>query len=143
MDADAREHDDFTSADFVRFQSPRIDTRLGIHVGAFGLVNMLFNRGLLSPGDAALRRERLDWFNAAFANPEDRVPGIFTRYPRAVSWFNRASSAHLIEAMGPHCDILDRHGIAWEQVQSMRPQHVVYEDEHQILVAPAEAFTRA
>ena len=53
---------------FVRFQSPTPSER-GIHVGVFGLVNILGKRGLLTADDEQLRRERNRWFDEAYRDP--------------------------------------------------------------------------
>ncbi len=131
-------------ARYVRFQSAERSDRLGIHIGVFGLVNMLYNRSLLSDRDLRVRRARLDWFNRACTDPASVDPTVYQtgRNPGPVSWFDSAAT-HLVRGMREHCEILDRHGIAWERVESDDPGRALYEDEHQVVVVPYAEFSVA
>jgi hypothetical protein len=119
---------------FVRFRSPVADAR-GRYVGLFGLVNGLARDGRLSGADAALRRTRNDWFDAAYADPSTVDPSVYAANPLAAAWF-KASAAHLVEACAEYCELLDRYEIAWRRDVSTDPGRIVYEDEHQIVAVP-------
>ena len=122
---------------FVRFQSPEPSSR-GIHVGVFGLVNVLGRGGGLSAADEDYRVRTNRWFDDAYPDPSTVDPLVYDRAvnPEAVAWFKLPAASHLVEATRGHLDILDRHGVAWERVESDDPGRVVYEDEHQVVVVP-------
>lgn len=65
---------------FVRIQSPDVSAR-GIHVGVFGLVNMLGRDGLLSPEDEAYRVAKNRWFDTTLrgAERQRRISGVRCR----------------------------------------------------------------
>ncbi|KRF34350.1 hypothetical protein [Nocardioides sp. Soil805] len=127
---------------FVRFQSPEPSPR-GIHVGVFGLVNVLGRGGDLCSADEAHRVRMNRWFDAAYTDPSTVDRLVYDREvnPRAVAWFKVPAADHLVEATRGHLDILDRHGVAWERVESDDPGRVVYEDQHQVVVVPGESGT--
>lgn len=104
---------------FVRFQSPTSSER-GIHVGVFGLVNILGKQGLLTADDERLRRERNRWFDEAYRDPSTVDPTVYDRQvnPHAVAWFKSDAAAHLVAATLEHCTILDRYGVDWIRVDS-------------------------
>lgn len=122
---------------FVRFQDVELSDR-GIHVGVFGLVNVLGRGGDLGEVDEAYRVRMNRWLDDAYTDPSTVDPAAYDRRvnPRAVAWFKVPAADHLVEATRGHLDILDRHGVAWERVESDDPGRVVYEDEHQVVVVP-------
>lgn len=122
---------------FVRFQHVEPSAR-GIHVGVFGLVNVLGRGGGLSDVDEAYRVRMNRWFDAAYTDPSTVDPRVYDREvnPLAVAWFKVPAADHLVEATRGHLEILDRHGVAWERVESEDPGRVVYEDDHQVVVVP-------
>ena len=129
---------------FVRFRSPHVSER-GIHVGVFGLVNVLGRQGLLSAEDEQWRRERNRWFDDAYRDPSTIDPEVYDHEvnPGAVAWFKVDGAAHLVAATAEHCALLDRYAVAWERVESDDPGEVVYEDAHQVVVVPRHADTTA
>jgi hypothetical protein len=122
---------------FVRFQAVEPSER-GIHVGVFGLVNVLGRGGSLDEVDEAYRVRMNRWFDDAYTDPSTVDPSVYDRAvnPLAVAWFKVPAADHLIEATAGHLEVLDRHGVAWERVESDDPGRVVYEDEHQVVVVP-------
>lgn len=122
---------------YVRFQSPELSER-GIHVGVFGLVNVLGKRGRLSAEDEHWRRERNRWLDEAYTDPSTVDATVYDRDVNAgaVAWFRKHAAAHLVEATLEHCALLDRYEVAWQRVESDDPGRVVYEDEHQVVVVP-------
>ena len=122
---------------FVRFQDVEVSDR-GIHVGVFGLVNVLGRGGHLAEVDEAYRVRVNRWFDDAYTDPSTVDPDTYNHEvnPQAVAWFTVPAADHLVEATRGHLDILDRHGVAWERVESDDPGRVVYEDEHQVVVVP-------
>jgi hypothetical protein len=122
---------------FVRFQAVEPSER-GIHVGVFGLVNVLGRGGSLDEVDEAHRVRMNRWFDDAYTDPSTVDPSVYDRAvnPRAVAWFKVPTANHLVEATAGHLEVLDRHGVAWERVESDDPGRVVYEDEHQVVVVP-------
>jgi hypothetical protein len=122
---------------FVRFQSP-VPSARGTHVGVFALVNGLGRRGVLSGADELSWREHNRWFEAAYVDPSTVDASVYDRQtnPLATAWFTSDAAADLVRATAEHCTILDRHGVAWERVESDDPGRVVYEDRHQVVVVP-------
>jgi hypothetical protein len=122
---------------FVRFQAVEPSER-GIHVGVFGLVNVLGRRGSLDEVDEAYRVRMNRWFDDAYTDPSTVDPSVYDRAvnPLAVAWFKQPAADQLVEATAGHLEVLDRHGVAWERVESDDPGRVVYEDEHQVVVVP-------
>jgi hypothetical protein len=123
---------------FVRFQGAEPDSRLGLHIGVFGLVNVLGRRGSLSDADEAYRVRMNRWFDETYTDPSTVSRTVYDRdvNPRAVAWFKVPAADHLVEATRGHCDLLDRYGVRWERVESDDPGRVVYEDDHQVVVVP-------
>lgn len=121
----------------MRFQGVELSER-GIHVGVFGLVNVLGRGGDLSAADEAYRVLMNLWFDDAYSDPSTVDPRVYDRAvnPEAVAWFKVPAADHLVEAARGHCDLLDRYGVAWERVESDDPGRVVYEDAHQVVVVP-------
>ena len=122
---------------FVRFQSkhPRPSGR---HPGIFALANGLAHDGRLSPEEWAWWRASNDWYNAAYTSPETVDPSIFdkTRHPHTCCWF-KESATHLLSRVPGYLQLLDQHGVEWVELHSTDPGIVLYEDDVQVVVAPA------
>ena len=99
----------------------------------FGLVNGLAHNGLLAPADAEFRTVNNEWFQRNLP-----IPTVYcrTRYPLAAAWF-RTSATVFLERVPGYLRILRTHGIPCETVWSNDPGILVYEDEYQVVVAPA------
>jgi hypothetical protein len=112
---------------FVRFQGVEPSAR-GIHVGVFGLVNVLGRGGALGEVDEAYRVRMNRWFDEAYTDPASVDPSVYDRdvNPLAVAWFKVPAADHLVEATAGHLEILDRQRVAWERVESDDPGRVVY-----------------
>lgn len=123
------------TARYVRFQSPRVDGR-GRYVGVFGLVNSAARAGQLTAAQEAFRRSNNDWFDAAYVDPATVDPTVYdsTANPDAAAWF-KSDAVELIERTERYLDLCDALGIACVRVESDDPGTVIYEDEHQIVVA--------
>ena len=124
-------------ATFVRFRSPVPNAR-GARVGVFALANGLAADGLLTSDEAAWLRASNDWYNAAYDEP---TPDVFDREMNPITecWF-KSSAVSLIERMDGYLRLLDAHDVRWERVESDHPGVVVYEDEVQVVVAPATSL---
>jgi hypothetical protein len=101
----------------------------------FALANGLAADGRLTGAEAAWLRESNDWFNAAYHEP---TPDVFDREVNPVTecWF-KSSAVTLIERVDGYLELLDAHGVGWERVESDHPGVILFEDEVQIVVAPA------
>lgn len=122
---------------YIRYQSPTPDHR-GRHLGIFGLVNQLGQRGLLTEAEEAFRRENNDWYDAAYTNPSDVDPTIYADNLLAAAWF-KPTATHLFARIPGYLTILTTHHIPCTRVTSPNPGQVLYEDPEQIVVVPHSA----
>jgi hypothetical protein len=123
---------------FVRFQSPHLDDS-GVHLGVFRLLNVVGWNGELSDEDEAYRQRQNEWFENAFPDPStvDGAAYACDGKPGATAWFKAETSEHLVQALRRHLEILDKHGVPWERLESSDPGRIVYEDEWQVIVRPS------
>ncbi|MFF0266341.1 hypothetical protein [Kribbella sp. NPDC004536] len=119
---------------YVRYQSPYPDRR-GRRIGIFGLVNMLAHRGYLSVDEERFRRTTNDWYDATYINPSTVDPTIYADNPHAASWF-KPTAQHLLEPIPGYLEILTTHNVPCHRYTSPSPGHVLYEDDHQLVVVP-------
>lgn len=121
---------------FVRYQATQ-PGRTGLRSGVFGLVNGMYKRGELTPGQVAFRQAGNDWYNANLGDPGKLAPEVYDKalHPRAVAWF-RESAVEMIERAAGYLEILDSHGVAWEVVRSTDPGRILYGDLHQVVAEP-------
>lgn len=126
-------------AEYVRFRSAR-PTATGIHVGIFGLVNVLGRHGMLAPAEEQFRRENNAWYDAAYPDPCAADPSVYAQdvNPRAAAWF-KPTATSLLGRIGGYLRILDAHRIAWEEIRTTDPGKIVYEDSYQVIAVPVEA----
>jgi hypothetical protein len=122
--------------EYVRFRS-RYPNQDGVHVGIFGLVNVLGRHGMLTPAEETFRRENNAWYDAAYPDPCTVDPSVYDRQlnPGASSWFKPTATTLLRRADG-YLAILSAHAVAWQQVASPAPGRVVYEDEFHLVALP-------
>ena len=128
--------------EYVRYESD-VPNRRGVHVGIFALANDLARCGRLTPAEWRWWRTNNDWFEAAYTDPATVDPTLFDRTvnPVVTCWF-KDTAGHLLVRVPGYLDLLDRHGVAWRRSRSADPGTVLYEDPHQILVAPPTALDR-
>lgn len=119
---------------FVRFESV-VPNRHGHRPGVFALLCGIRARQMLTT-------EELAWWEGYRARAYDlyaEPPQALLKdpaHPDVVCWF-RAKAAEEHIALTREClDVLDAHGIAWQEVRTSHPGTVVYEDECQILADP-------
>ena len=124
---------------YARFQGTRRH-EAGFFPGVFALVNGLASDGRLTAEQEAFRRTNNAWYDAAYTNPSHVDPAIYdrSRNPGAVAWFKHTSH-DLIERVAGYLAILTDHGIEWEELRSVDPGLIIYEDDHQVVVTPARA----
>lgn len=121
----------------MRFRS-RYPNAAGLHVGVFGLVNVLGRHGMLTPEEEQFRRENNAWYDAAYPDPCAIDPAVYDQdlNPGAAAWF-KSTATGLISRIPGYLAILDAHAIAWEEVRATNPGRILYEDIHQVIAAPA------
>ena len=122
--------------EFVRYQSAEVNAR-GINVGIFGLANGLAKDGRLSEEDHRWWQTANAWYDAAYPDPNLLDPAVYDRTinPHAQAWF-KTTAAHLLTRIPGYLDLLDRHGVQWEELRSSTPGRVLYEDDVQVVVVP-------
>jgi hypothetical protein len=123
--------------EYVRFQS-RYASAAGLHVGIFGLVNVLGRHGMLTPGEEQFRRESNDWYDSAYPDP-GVAAGVYgdQANARAAAWF-KSTSIELIARVTGYLAILDAHAIAWHELRTTDPGTIIYEDAHQVVALPRQ-----
>ncbi|MGM9473294.1 hypothetical protein ACS5PJ_14995 [Pseudarthrobacter sp. YS3] len=122
--------------EFVRYQATQLNTR-GIFVGIFGLANGLAGAGRLSDEDYRWWQSANAWYDDAYPDPNLIDPTVYDRAQNlyAQAWF-KTSAVHLLARIPGYLDLLDRYGVQWEEVRSLTPGHVLYEDDVQVVVNP-------
>jgi hypothetical protein len=123
-------------AGYVRFQSPDPNPR-GNFPGVFALVNGLAAQGKLTPEQERFRRTTNDWYDAAYPDPAATDPSIYDHEanPGTAAWFKTAALP-LIGRVEGYLEILADHGVACVRLESTDPPgRILYEDDHQIVVA--------
>ncbi|WP_336086784.1 hypothetical protein [Nocardia sp. SSK8] len=126
---------------YVRFQAVE-PNRHGLFPGVFALVNGLSSEGRLSVEQERFRRSGNDWFTDHLVNPYEADRRVYDRerHPGAAAWF-RSTALPMIDRVSGYLDILDRHGIGWERLDSNDPGIILYEDPQQIVALPAPGTT--
>jgi hypothetical protein len=118
---------------FQRFQVT-YRGRLGVEVGIFVAVDHLRRAGRLGVDEQRRYVDIEDWFHEHLPDPPFYGDGNSIG---AVTWFKPNLPPSMTSRLRALCTILDTHGVANEQVWSVRPGELVYEDDHQIGVIPA------
>ncbi len=116
----------------MRFQV-RYNGRLGLPVGIFGACHHLRRAGRLSAEDDKLFGDIDAWFDQELPTPPFYADGNSIK---AITWFKH-SATHLIDALGPLRDLLDRYQVPYDVVRTGDPGTIVYEDEFQVAVVKA------
>ncbi|GAA2325148.1 hypothetical protein OKJ48_00755 [Streptomyces kunmingensis] len=125
-------------ATYVRFEGTVRHAR-GHFPGIFVMANELAADGTLSDEQYRFWRSGNDWYDANYTNPTTVDPKVYDPavHPGAVAWF-KASAHHLIERVDGYRALLAAHGVECRRLESSDPGVIVYEDENQIVVVPAE-----
>lgn len=120
---------------FVRYRSVEANTR-GLKVGIFALTNGLLSDGVLTPAEVEWVRENNYWYENNYIDPAKVDQRVFDRLinPGTECWF-KSDAHHLLIRIEGYLQLLDRHGIGWEKVESKKPGRIVYEDDVQIVVS--------
>ncbi len=119
--------------EYVRFRS-KYPNANGLHIGVFGLVNVLGRRGMLNPGEEQFRRENNAWYDAAYPDPPVYDESLS---PHAAAWF-KSTASELIDRVAGYLSILNAHHIAWEEVRTASPGTIIHADEFQVVAEPAD-----
>ncbi|MFI2753899.1 hypothetical protein ACGIF2_10735 [Cellulomonas sp. P22] len=121
---------------YVRFQSPAPNRR-GHHSGLFALANGLARDGRLSDDDHTWWRAANARCEATYADPSSVDPSCYDprTNPGARAWF-RTDATHLVALARGYLDLLDRYGVAWEELRTDDPGLVVYADDVQVVAVP-------
>ncbi|MFB7589291.1 hypothetical protein [Streptomyces sp. NPDC056169] len=122
---------------YVRFQGTVRHSR-GHFPGVFILANELAAQGKLTDEQYRFWRSNNDWYDANYTNPSTIDPDVYDPEvnPGAVAWF-KSSAEGLIKRVDGYLELLAAHGVECRRLASSNPGRVIYEDENQIVVAPA------
>ena len=106
---------------------------LGVPVGIFVAVDHLRRADRLSDSDESTYFDLDDWFLAELPEPPFYRDGNSIR---AVTWFKTVAAAEMLGRLQPLRDILRRHEVPHDLVESADPGRIVYEDNYQVGVIP-------
>jgi len=109
--------------------------RLGVGVGVFVAVDHLRRAGRLTAEQEALYLDIDDWFHEHLPEPDFYADGNSVG---AVTWFKTPLPTEMQTRVEQLCAILATHEVALDVVHSDSPGVVIYEDDYQIGVIPAE-----
>jgi hypothetical protein len=122
--------------DLIRFVTSSRHPPYGHRSGIFRVAYALCRTNELAAADIEEIRGLLDWFNDHLARPERLAA---SRHPRAqgtgVSWIRASADEHL-RRLRRLTAILDAAGIAVEELRTMHPGYILYEDAHQVVALP-------
>jgi hypothetical protein len=108
----------------------------GHRSGVFATAYDIWRDGHLNEGERDELRSLLDWFEAHLAVPSRLA---LSRHPRAketaISWV-RASAEEHVRKLRRLVSLVSATGIAVDELRTMRPGYVVYEDAHQVVALP-------
>jgi hypothetical protein len=113
---------------YYRIQADYLSQFTGKPIGIFGAVFGLIKRGIASEEDVATYEKVLAWFEANLRDPEFYEQG---NPIQGITWF-KESAKHMLGELRPLTDILDKHRVAYELVETSSPGAIIYQDEHQI-----------
>jgi hypothetical protein len=142
-DHSCRERDhvgvDLESADvdaFRRFQSA-VPNRRGRFPGVFALANGLARDGRLSPSDDAWWATTNERCEELYTDPSTIDPACYDEAlnPGAAAWF-KGSATELLAVTSNYLALLDRYAVAWMELRTAAPGHIIYEDETQVVAVP-------
>ncbi len=125
---------------YLRFVVTERDSKSQQPLGVFQAIYRLRRAGELAVHEESWFAETEDWFSRHLKRP-DRLTE--TRRPnapdRAISWI-KASAVDHVSRMRDLVALLEHKGVVVEELRTLRPGYVVYEDEFQVATIPfAEA----
>jgi hypothetical protein len=122
--------------DLIRFVTPNRHPPYGIRGGLFAVAYELRKLNSLQAGDHEELCALLNWFEENL-----KIPSRFTksRYPRAketaVSWV-RADAKDHVGQLRRLAALVRLSGMVVDELRTVRPGYIVYQDEHQIVALP-------
>ncbi len=124
---------------WIRLQSPTTNGR-GHHPGIFGLANHLAGSGALTDPEMVAWRAGNDWYEMNLTDPATIDPTVYDRaiHPVTAAWF-AGDATELLERAEFYLDLLARHDVPVERVESEDPGQVIYRDADQVVVVPWES----
>jgi len=121
---------------YLRFVVTERDSTSQEPRGVFQAIYRLRRAGELAVHEEAWFAETEDWFSRHLERP---VRLTETRRPnapdRAISWL-KASAVDHVSRMRDLVALLEHKGIVVEELRTLRPGYVVYEDEFQVATIP-------
>jgi hypothetical protein len=113
---------------YYRLQANYLSQFTGKPIGIFGAVYGLIKRGVATDNDIQVYEDILAWFDNNLRDPEFYKQG---NPVQGITWF-KENAKHMLERLQPLTEILDRHGIPYELVETSNPGTIIYQDEYQI-----------
>ena len=121
---------------YLRFVVAERDSTSQERRGVFQALYRLRRAGELAAHEEAWFAEAEDWFNRNLRRPsrlsETRRPNA---PDRAISWI-KASAVEHVSRMRELVALLEHKGVVVEELRTVRPGYVVYEDEFQVAAIP-------
>lgn len=122
---------------FLRFITPKIDSRSGKETGLFTLVHQELDNGTLYYHEEVEVRQSLRWLETRLPTPTrfKRNKKEAHRPRKGICWI-RHEAEDFVSHMWRIKSILENHDIYVEVLRSDNPGYVVYQDEFQIVALP-------
>jgi hypothetical protein len=122
--------------DLIRFVTGSRHRPYGHRSGIFTAAYEAWREQRLNEADHAELRALLDWFRANLAIPTRFAA---SRHPRAqetaISWV-RASAQEHTKRLRRLAALVTAAGVAVDELRTVRPGYVLYEDNHQVVALP-------
>jgi len=121
---------------YVRFVVTDRDHRSDQQRGIFTVVYDLERDDQLAPHEQAWFRELEQWFDQNLERPDRLAWSSRPNAPkRAITSLKMSAKEHLLK-MRELAALLEEKGVPVEELRTVRPGYVVYDDEHQVAAIP-------
>jgi hypothetical protein len=122
--------------ELIRFVTAKRHPPYGHRTGIFQAAYAISREGGLEAVEHQKLLDLLQWFRDNLAEP-DRLS--VSRHPRAdetaISWMKTSAREHVAQ-LRLVVTLITSTGLVVDQLRTMRPGYVVYEDDHQVVALP-------
>jgi hypothetical protein len=122
---------------FLRFVGTDVDPRTGQPEGLMTIAYRLRDSGALDIADEVQLKLHLDWMAETVPIPSRFARGrnVNHKETHGLSWV-RADATECVGHLYAIAEIVGRHGVVVNVLQTARPGYVVHEDDWQVVAEP-------